>query len=109
MLTSYRKLSQVAVNAEGIRSRGIIKRFSTSNSDAKRLQGLVEDINTAIRDFVVGTIITFFVIRELTATQAQTVLVRATLVDPSMSLICFADHRQECAGGASTISDYVKH
>ena len=53
-LTLCRTLSKAAEDAQGIKARGIIKRFFTSNSDAKKLEGLVEDVNRAIQDFVVG-------------------------------------------------------
>lgn len=53
----------------------MIKRFFTSNRDAKKLQGLVEEINTAIQDFVVSAAISSAVDQSLTITQTQTVLV----------------------------------
>lgn len=76
VLMSYRKLSEAATKSDGVRSRGIIKRFFTSNSDAKRLQGLVDDVNTAIQDFVVSASHSLTLCyQSLTAAKTQTVLV----------------------------------
>lgn len=72
---AYRTLSEAAERAEGVKSRGIIKRFFTSNSDAKKLQGLIEGVNAAIQDFVVSTDGTSLIRRSLIATQVQTILV----------------------------------
>lgn len=45
----------IADRAQHIKNRGAIKRFFTSNADALKLEGLVQEINTSIQDFLVSS------------------------------------------------------
>ena len=57
MLMASRSVwERTAVEAQHVKCRGMIKRFFTSNVDATKLQGLVQEVNESIQGFVVSIV-----------------------------------------------------
>lgn len=57
LIASCRLWERIAADAQHVKCRGIIKRFFTSNVDATKLQGLVQEVNESIQDFVVSFVV----------------------------------------------------
>lgn len=50
---NHRLWERIAEDAQRVKCRGMIKRFFTSNVDATKLQGLVQEVSQSIEDFLV--------------------------------------------------------